>query len=78
MITNSLEIREFKQAISNFIVENKLPDEVKRMVLSEILNEQENRTLNTLKAEISERNRKEKKEYDGGTENGNEQDIQLD
>ena len=52
----SLEIREFKQTISNFIGETDLPDEVKRMVLSEILREQGERTVQTLRRELEERN----------------------
>ena len=56
----NLKIREFKNAIENFVVESELPDEVKRMVLSEILREQEERTIISLKNEIEERDRLEK------------------
>lgn len=56
----SLEIREFKQTISNYVKENPLPDEVKKMVLAEVLRDQEERTLLTLKKEIEERDMAEK------------------
>lgn len=56
----SLEIREFKQTISNYVKENPLPDEVKKMVLVEVLRDQEERTLLTLKKEIEERDMAEK------------------
>ena len=51
----SLKIREFKQTISNFVQDTELPDEVKRMVLTELLKEQEEKTVLTLKKEIMER-----------------------
>ena len=61
----NLKIREFKNAISNFVTQSELPDEVKRMVLSEILREQEERTIATIRSEIEERDRLEKgDEYD--------------
>ena len=56
----NLKIREFKNAISNFVSQSELPDEVKRMVLSEILREQEERTIATIRSEIEERDRLEK------------------
>ena len=56
----NLKIREFKNAISNFVTQSELPDEVKRMVLSEILREQEERTIATIRSEIEERDRLEK------------------
>ena len=56
----SLEVREFKQTISNYVQGNPLPDEVKRMVLSEILKQQEEVTLLTLRKEIEERDCAEK------------------
>ena len=57
---NSLEIKEFKQAIVNYVQGNPLPDEVKRMVLAEIMREQEERTLLTIKREIEQRDIEEK------------------
>lgn len=61
---NSITIYEFKNAISSFVKGSDIPDEVKRMVLAEILKEQEDVTLATLKREIEERDREE-------SENGN-------
>lgn len=55
----SLKVREFKQSITNFVDRNELPDEVKRMVLSEILKEQEEKTVLTLRREIEERDLEE-------------------
>lgn len=61
----NLKIREFKNAISNFVTQSELPDEVKRMVLSDLLREQEERTIATIRSEIEERDRLEKgDEYD--------------
>lgn len=37
----NLEIREFSQAITNFVEKSDLPEEVKRMALQEILLKQE-------------------------------------
>lgn len=51
----SLEIREFKQAISNFVASSELPAEVKRLVLKEVLTEQENTTLCVMRDEIKAR-----------------------
>lgn len=56
----SLNIREFKQTISNYVSTSELPAEVKRMVLAEILKEQEELTLLTLRKEIEERDNAEK------------------
>lgn len=56
----SLKVREFKQSIINFVNGNELPDEVKRMVLSEILKEQEEKTVLTLRREIEERDFEER------------------
>lgn len=55
----SLEIREFKQTISNFVNASKLPAEVKRLALNEVLREQENVTLEVLKSEIEARDLEE-------------------
>ena len=56
----SLEIREFKQAIESFVAKSELPEEVKRMVLAEILKEQESVTVLTLRKEIETRDNAEK------------------
>lgn len=52
---NSLKIREFRQSIESFVAKSELPDEVKRMVLAEILKAQEEATVLTLRKEIEER-----------------------
>lgn len=41
---NNLEIRQFSIAITNFINQNQLPMEVKRLVLKDILNQVETET----------------------------------
>lgn len=56
---NNLEIREFKQSIVNFINNSPVMDEVKRLVLSEILHEQNEKTTVVLTNEIRERDKKE-------------------
>lgn len=65
---DSLQIYEFKKAIKDFVFQSDVPDEVKRMVLSEILQEQEQVTFATLKREIEERDREE-------AENGNAESV---
>lgn len=65
---NSLKIIEFKKSINTYVKNSDLPDEVKRMVLAEILKEQEQITLETLKHEIEERDKEE-------SENGNAESI---
>lgn len=55
----NLNIREFKQAIVNFINQNKLPIEVKRMVLSEILKAVEMESDRIVIQEIEKRDKKE-------------------
>lgn len=52
---SSLQIREFDNAIKNYVLESPLPDEVKLMVLEKRLAEQQERTLDTLRREIAER-----------------------
>lgn len=66
---NSLQVYEFKKSIQSFVSKSPIPDEVKRMVLAEILREQEQITLETLKREIEERDREE-------SENGNAESLQ--
>ena len=65
---NSIEIFEFQQAIKNFVRQSTIPDEVKRMVLAEILKEQEQITFATLQREIEERDTEE-------SENGNAESV---
>lgn len=59
---NSLSIREFKQSIQNFVNESELPDEVKRMVINEILADQTQKALESIRAELKDRDREEKKD----------------
>lgn len=49
---NSLEIREFSQSIINFINQNPLPIEVKRLALKDILAQTEKETDRILAEEI--------------------------
>lgn len=65
----SLLILEFKQTIQKYVQETTLPDEVKRMILADILREQETVTYETLKQEIAERDKNEQEE------NKNEESI---
>lgn len=58
----NLEIREFSQAITNFVEKSDLPEEVKRMVLQEILLKQEQKAKDALLAEIAARDAAEKEE----------------
>lgn len=58
----NLKIREFKQSIRNFVNESELPDEVKRMVINEILTDQTQKALESIRAEIEDRDREEKKD----------------
>lgn len=56
---NSIEVREFSQAIRNFIKGSQLPAEVKRLALAEILRETEEDARRELIAQVEERGRKE-------------------
>ena len=56
---NSIEVREFSQAIRNFIKGSQLPAEVKRLALAEILRETEEVARRELIAQVEERDRKE-------------------
>ena len=51
----NLRIREFTQAILNFIDGTDLPEEVKRMALQEVLTRQEQKAREALMAEIADR-----------------------
>ncbi len=52
---SNLEIKEFSQAITNFVEASPLPEEVKRMTLQEVLMRQEAKTRDALLAEIEAR-----------------------
>lgn len=68
---NNLEIKEFSQAIANFVEASPLPDEVKRMALQENLARQEQKARDALLAEIAERDAAEavkQKEVAGNAE----------
>ena len=52
---SNLEIREFSQAITKFVDESSLPEEVKRMALQENLARQEQKARDALMAEIAAR-----------------------
>lgn len=56
---NSIDVREFSQAIRNFIKGAQLPAEVKRLALAEILQETEEDARRELIAQVEERDRKE-------------------
>lgn len=66
---NSLEIREFEQAIVNLINECGLPMEIKRLIVNDIA-EQINRAAdNQINVELAERNREKESEVTAdGTE----------
>lgn len=65
---NNLKIREFSQAIENFVNGSNLPEEVKRMALQEILIKQEQKSRDALLAEIAARDATEKEEVKGNAE----------
>lgn len=52
---SNLEIKEFSQAITNFVEASPLPEEVKRMTLQEVLMRQEAKARDALLAEIEAR-----------------------
>lgn len=52
---SNLEIKEFSQAITNFVDGSGLPEEVKRMALQEVLMRQEQKARDALLAEIEAR-----------------------
>jgi len=51
----NIEIREFKLTVRKYIDANRLPSEVKRMVLKEIYEEEEQKANNEMIFEIKER-----------------------
>lgn len=52
---SNLEIKEFSQAITKFVDESSLPEEVKRLALQEVLTRQEQKAREALMAEIEAR-----------------------
>nr|DAM05030.1 MAG TPA: hypothetical protein [Caudoviricetes sp.] len=52
---SNLEIKEFSQAITKFVDESSLPEEVKRLALQEVLTRQEQKARDALLAEIADR-----------------------
>nr|DAH88961.1 MAG TPA: hypothetical protein [Caudoviricetes sp.] len=52
---SNLEIKEFTQAINNFVDGSGLPEEVKRMALQEVLARQQQKARDALLAEIAAR-----------------------
>lgn len=57
-----LKIIEFRNAINKFVETSDLPEEVKRMVLEQCLAEQDKRTLDAVRGQIEERDKKEAEE----------------
>ena len=70
----NLEIREFSQAIINFVNSSALPVEVKRLALADILHQLDSAANTAIQVEIAERDKKEKE----GQDNGTEQAVQPD
>lgn len=62
----NLKIIEFRNAIKNFVNNSDLPDEVKRMVLEQILDEQDKKTVLVVRQEIAEREKAEAEVEDNG------------
>lgn len=52
---SNLEIKEFSQSIANFVEASPLPEEVKRLVLQEILEKQGQKAREALLTEIADR-----------------------
>lgn len=65
---SNLEIREFSQAIINFVNSSQLPVEVKRLAMADILHQIDSAASTILQNEIAERDRLAKEEQDNGTE----------
>lgn len=73
----NLEIREFSQAIINFVNQSPLPIEVKRLALSDILSQIEPLADNAVKAELATRTAEEDKQKEE-QDHGIEQAVQPD
>ena len=71
---SNLEIREFSQTIINFVNKSPLPVEVKRLVMTDILNQIDSAANTAIHGEIAERVRKEKEDQDNVTEQAVQQD----
>lgn len=69
-----LEIREFKNAIVQFVNKSELPMEVKRLCLKEILDEVNILSDETIKAQIVLRN---SKENDNNLEERDDEDAEI-
>lgn len=65
---SNLEIREFSQAIINFVNSSQLPMEVKRLALADILHQLDSAASEIIRSEIEERDMNNKEEQDNGTE----------
>lgn len=61
---NSLNIREFQQAIINFTNSSSLPAEVKRLAVKEVLRQLEMSATEEIRAELLAREEKEQAEND--------------
>ena len=59
---SNLEIKEFSQAINNFVDASPLPEEVKRLALQEVLVRQEQKARDALLSEIAARDAAEVKQ----------------
>lgn len=75
---NNLEIREFSQAIINFVNGSPLPVEVKRLVMADIMHQLDSAANAILQNEIAERDRVVAKEEKEAQENGTEEAVQQD
>lgn len=65
---SNLEIREFSQAIINFVNGSQLPIEVKRLALEDILRQVDSAASEIIRSEIADRDMNNKEEQDNGTE----------
>lgn len=65
---SNLEIREFSQAIINFVNGSQLPIEVKRLALADILRQVDSAASEIIRSEIEDRDMNNKEEQDNGTE----------
>lgn len=77
----NLKIREFSQAIINFVNDSPLPIEVKRLTLVEIVHQIDSAANSILQREIAERDRLEQEKEEQEQEeqdNGTEQTVQPD
>lgn len=70
---NSLEIREFEQAIVNLFNGCGLPMEVKRLIVNDIAGQINRAADSQINVELEERNREEESEV---TADGNEEAVQ--